>query len=159
MGQHIHGPAFMLLSFEVSSSSIQCGTLLWEPGWALVSSWHQTHPFQVSVTDRGTSNANGPMEARAHATRCWEGRENASLQKQKTEKRREYEKLCVQFVLSVVRNEASRLSCIPKTVIFTGGLVDHNESLFKHVQSQEGIAFLRGPKDAGLLGAAVLACT
>jgi hypothetical protein len=84
--------------------------------------------------------------------------DNANMRGRSTESRRRYEQRCVQFVLLTVANQSKTpISCEPRTVFFTGGLIDNNSSLFTNVGTQHGIKFIRGPNDGGLIGAAYMA--
>lgn len=88
--------------------------------------------------------------------------ENRNLHNESTLVRRDYERQCIQFINLTIRNHENNInpvSCIPKTVIFTGGLIDHNSSLFNNDGNgitSSNIRYMRGPKHAGLLGAAYI---
>jgi hypothetical protein len=87
-------------------------------------------------------------------------RNNAELRNRSSADRRAYERQCVEFVKYTVTvgHQASRpIACVPATVIFTGGLLDHNPSLFRNPITDDGIRYIRGPQNGGLLGAAYMA--
>lgn len=82
---------------------------------------------------------------------------NDNLQSRSSASRRRYEQLCIDFVLKITRDNQirQRFSCIPRTVLVTGGIIDKNASLFTTTGTHNGVQFIRGPRFAGLIGAAL----